>query len=372
MPNGYCPAIITHIADVAEGNAPGKKLHVSGFTKSLFCCQNSSVSPVNDGYPASGHQRGLTVKYRQRPLLSTVTDVDDCEIDRIPSYSEWNIPNLLFRKTSFFISDDEIRKYCEDASRRASIGGQAPSGFMQEHFELWVEHANILLKSMNQALLAQMATQFGANIVTGSADPRTINIKKAGADWDLDAGIIRLMADLRDNEICDDICMVGSGLLANYDLARLSACCSGSGIDPANWALPGFTYDKDAGAAWGANNFAALAKGSVKMLSRDKFVGAFAGAKGNSIFFNVAFPINEFGCVDLAQCLSQLGIDVQMRYIDCATEVEVAGVPTTVNRGWQVILSKNFNLWVQPTNAYANGDPLAGTNGTLLYNVTNV
>jgi len=62
-----------------------------------------------------------------------------------------------------------------------------------------------------------------------------------------------------------------------------------------------------------------------------------------------------------------------MKYIDCPTVVDVNGVPTTVNRGWQVILSKEFALWVQPasTNEYAAGDELYQTNGTLLYEISN-
>lgn len=372
MANGYCPAIIKQIAEIAGGNAPGKKMHAAGFTKSLFCCQNSSASPINDAYPASGHQKTMTIRYRQRPLLTVVDDLDNCDINRIPAYSEWNIPGMLFRKTSFYLSDDEIRKYCEDASNPATLGGQRPTGFMQEHYGIWLEHANVLLKAMNIALVAQMATQFGKNTVTGLATARTFNIKKAGADYDLDAGVIRFLADLKDNEICDELCMVGSGLFANYENLKLAACCSAAGIDMGAWALPGFTFDKDTATGWGTNNFAILAKNSVKMMSRDKYTGAFAGAKGGSIFFNVAFPVNEFNCVDMAQCLRDLSFDVQMRYIDCPTEIMVAGVLTTLNRGWEVILSKNFNLWVMPTTAYAVGDPLAGTNGTLLYNVTNV
>jgi hypothetical protein len=49
----------------------------------------------------------------------------------------------------------------------------------------------------------------------------------------------------------------------------------------------------------------------------------------------------------------------------------VNGTPTLLNRGWQVILSKRYNLWVQPTDAYASGDELEGTNGTLKYFITN-
>lgn len=47
MATGFCPSVLLHINEVAEGNAPGRKLHIAGFLASLFCCQNSTVNPVN-------------------------------------------------------------------------------------------------------------------------------------------------------------------------------------------------------------------------------------------------------------------------------------------------------------------------------------
>jgi len=63
--------------------------------------------------------------------------------------------------------------------------------------------------------------------------------------------------------------------------------------------------------------------------------------------------------------------DVQMKYIDCPTSVDVQDSAVVVNRGWQVIISKDYSLWVQPTDAYAATDPLDDTNGTLRYVLTN-
>jgi hypothetical protein len=62
---------------------------------------------------------------------------------------------------------------------------------------------------------------------------------------------------------------------------------------------------------------------------------------------------------------------MQLKYIDCPTTIDVGGAPQTVDRGWQVILSKYYTLWTQPDNAFDSGDPLEGTNGTLKYFVSN-
>lgn len=371
MANGYCPALLRHINDVAEGNAPGKKAHVSGFLRMLFCCQNSSVSPVNDGNNANGHVQGLTVKYRQRPVAAHVTDEDNCELNRIPAYSEWSLPTLLYRQTSFFVSDAEIQKYCADASASASIGAAA-TGFMREHFDVYIEHVNILMKQINEALVTEMATQFGDNVTTGSNTGKVININRQGNDLTLNDGIIELLNDLRENENCDDVCVVGGGIISAYDIARPTIGLSQAGVDGSKLSWPGVFFDKATQTIWGQDAFGVFAKGSVKFIGRNRYAGPFGGAKGNSIFLTVPFPVGEFaGCTDFLECLRDLRVDVQMRYIDCPTEIEVNGTPTTVNRGWQVILSKYFNMWVQPTNAYASTDPLEGTNGTLLYYAMN-
>ena len=373
MANGYCPALLRHVTEVANGNSAVGKIHVAGFLKMLFCCQNSSVNPINDGFQSNSHRKTLTVAYRQRPTLSHVQDTDDCDINRIPTKAEWTLPNLLHKQTTFYISDSEIQQYCDEASRTVMVGLPA-TAMMQEHFSLFVEHANILLKAINDELVAEMSTQFGKNVTTNSEFAKAINIARNGQTVNLTDGIIEMMNDLRENEICDDPCMVGGGLMASYDMIRMAQGLSQSGIDASRLPIPSFWYDKETQNVWGTDSVGVFAKGSVKFLSYNKYLGAFAGSKGSSIFFTAPFPVNEFtGCVDMLQCLRDLRLDVQMKYIDCPTVVDVNGVPTTVNRGWQVILSKEFQLWVQPntTNEYAAGDPLYQTNGTLLYEISN-
>jgi hypothetical protein len=109
----------------------------------------------------------------------------------------------------------------------------------------------------------------------------------------------------------------------------------------------------------------------VKFISWDKYVGeAFVGDKGASFFTNVGMPVNDFGC-NLDDCLRDLRLDVQLKYIDCPQNVTINGVSTPVGRGWQVIVSKNFTLWVQPVGAFQTGDSLDGTNGTIKYFASN-
>lgn len=369
MANGYCPALLRTIEEVAGDNAPSRKLHNAGFMAMLNCCQNSSVNPVNDAYDDStGHQRTLTVSYRQRPTLDDVTTDDDCDIDRIPVKAEWNLPGLTHVQSSFYLSDEEISKYCEDASRQRQLG-TPPTTIMQEHYELFKETANIVMKAVNRELVTDMATAFGENVVTGSDTGTVINFDRQGDQLILDNGIIQMLRDFQENEICGEPCLVGGGLFAAFDLGRIAACCNAAGFDISRIGIPRFFFDKDTQNLWGPNTVGAFAPGSVKMIERLKYKRAFAGGpKGASYFFTAPLPIAEFGCADPCQVTE---FDVQLRYIDCPTEVTGPSGPITVNRGWQVIVSKNVALWVQPTTAYAAGDELEGTNGTLKYFFSN-
>lgn len=367
MALGFCPALLVHINDVAEGNAPGRKLHIAGFLASLFCCQNSTVSPVNSQFDGS-HTRPLTVKYRQRPVAAHVQDEDDCDINRVPAYAEWTIPTLGHKQTSFYLDDATIQQYCRDASDMRRLG---PTSVMQEIYDLVLEHSNILMSEINRALVISMSTQFGENVVTGSSEGKIINISKQADQFILDNGVVDLMRDLQENEICGDVCMVGGGLWAAYIQAQALACCNAGGMDYSKVGVPDFKFDKHTQTYWGANTVGVFAKGSVKFIGRNKYTGpAFSGHKGISDFGTFALPVGEFGC-NLDECLRDLIFDIQLKYIDCPTDVTINGVTTNVNRGWQVIISKSFALWVQPTNAYATGDVLQDTNGTLRYHIRN-
>lgn len=368
MANGFCPALLLDINDVAGGNAPDRRLQIAGFLSMLFCCQDSLSSPLQVG-TNNGHRRTVTVKYRPRPLPSAVQSEDNCDVDLIPSYSEWNIPALTHKQISFFLDDDIVRQYCVDASAMKELGRTT---VMNEVYGLVISHANALMKAINQDLVAKQATEFGVNVTTNDDGGSIINISNSpGTSFNLNNGIIQIMRDIQENEICGAPCIVGGGLFAAYDQTQALLCCNQAGLNMANAGMPRFFFDKDTQSIWGANSIGLFAPGSVKFLPFDRYVGpAFAGQKGTSFFTNIGFPVNEFGC-NLDQCLSDLRIDVQLKYIDCPQNIDINGVSTPVGRGWLVILSKQYALWTQPDTGFQVGDSLAGTNGTLKYFISN-
>lgn len=361
---GFCPAILYHIDQIAEQNAPGRKMHVAGFLAMLFCCQNSTVSPLNDQYNG-GHQRGLTVSYRRRPILSDVQTEANCDINAQPGKLEWNVPVLSHRQYSFHIADDLIRNYCIDASNMKNTGSPA-TAVMSEVYDLIIEGANIVMKSINVALVTAQATEFGVNTTTGSSTGKVININRNGNDYSLDDGIVEMMTDITENEICGVPCIVGGGLFNAYTQAKALTCCNQAGLDIGAADTPRFFFDKDSQTIWGRDTIGLFAPGSVKFISRNKYVGPWAGRRGLSFFTTLPLPVNEFGCAD--DCLRDLVLDMQLRYNDCAADDGNGG---TIEPGMQVILSKDFALWSQPDNAFQVGDELYGTNGMLKYFITN-
>lgn len=368
---GFCPALLTSINDVANGNAPGRKLQIAGFTAALFCCQNSSVNAINSNTDESnGSYRPMTVKYTRRPTVADVSTSDDCNIDRIPGYLEWNIPSLGFRKHAFYVSDATMQQYCADALAPNRVGNPQTT-VMKEIYDRVIETTNVILRSINQDLVTQMSTQFGVNVTTHQSHGKVLNVSSTTGLF-LDNGIIEMMRDVQENEICGDPCLIGGGLWAAWDKAQALACCNSAGLDMSRTGTPKLFFDKDTQQIWGPNTAALLAPGSVKFIGRNAYAGPFAGQRGNSFFTTLPMPVDEFGC-NLDDCLRDLVFDMQLRYIDCPTVVVgPGGGNITVNRGWEVIISKRYALWVQPADAYAINDPLYDTNGTLLYYLTNL
>jgi hypothetical protein len=367
MPAGYCPALLKTIESIAGENAPSRKLHVAGFLAMTFCCQNSGVSPLQDSTGPDGQQSTLTVSYTQRPVLSQVQDEDDCDINNLPTKSEWGLGPWRHKQYSFFVPDSLIQLYCAEFADSVAVGRPA-TRVMREQYDRILEGANIVMKAINRDLVTLAGTQFGLNVVTHSTAARTINIAPTPT-LDLSAGIVRLLQDFQDNEICGAPCMVGGGLMAAYEKTLAWACCNNAGLDMSRLGLPTMYFDKDSQDIWGTNQFGAFSPGSVKFISRLKYEGPYAGQKGTSIFFTMALPVNEFGCAP--DCLNDLMFDVQMKYIDCPTPSTINGSATTLNRGWQFIISKDYALWVQPQTAYRIDDPLFQTNGVLRYVLTN-
>jgi hypothetical protein len=240
---------------------------------------------------------------------------------------------------------------------------------MKEVYDLFIEYGAVLLASINEACVTQMGTQFGTNLVSGDANARALTFNLGTVA--MQDALISLMTDWRENEMTDDVAIVGNGPFANLDLVKkfYSQMANNQGVNMAaiSSSLPNVFFDKDTRAVWGANQVGVFGKGSVHLLTRNMYEGNFAGHLANSSYFNMALPVNELTVPQ--PFLDRLKIDVQIQEVDCAKEVLLNGVPTQVKEGVIVYLKKKFSVFTLP-QMYQAADPLYGTNGTLRYSIT--
>ncbi len=96
--------------------------------------------------------------------------------------------------------------------------------------------------------------------------PKPSTSTSDGTKLILDDGVVEMMQDLLENEICGDPCIVGGGIFSNYDQARALMCCNSAGIDLSRSNMPRFFFDKDTQTIWGANSIGVFAPGSVKFV----------------------------------------------------------------------------------------------------------
>lgn len=357
-------------------NNPATKIRPLGFLQMLLSRMDDSVQ-WSDNYK-DGHETQLKVKFRNRPLESEVRDNEDggCDVASNPAYNEFTVDALQHREVSFHLTNSQIRQYTADASKLVTIDQTSgvvnlakPTQIMQEVYSLFIEYGNALFGSINKALVTQQSTRWGLNTVTASAAARALTFNLSSVA--MQDALITLMTDWRENEMTDDVAYVGSGPFANLDLLKkfYSTMPNAQGFNMAalNNSLNSVWFDKDARSIWGADQIGMFAKGSVHLLTRNMWEGSFAQKLANSTFFNMALPIQDQ--VLPLQFLDRMKFDVQIKEVDCPTEIDLNGVPTTIKEGVVVFLKKKFTLFNIP-ELFNAADPLYGTNGTLRYTIS--
>ena len=135
-------------------------------------------------------------------------------------------------------------------------------------------------------------------------------------------------------------------------------------------ALNGYKFYNDINSTtnvnWGANYVGVFAKGTIGYIDIDRYVAWKTGRFGTSWFAQIQLPIESSEGV-----VTMTNFNLQIIERDCPTEQYDGYNDTQVDRGYQVIISKRFGLFQQPTDAFQAGDRLNGNNGSLRYTLTN-
>lgn len=375
MANGYCEALLLHLESIAGTNYPGKKVTVPGFLNMLISQADRPFAAANVG----GHYKDVRVKYMPRTTVNQVSTTDTCSVDFVPAYLETSVSVNNVAQTGVWVSDDVVRQYCEDASRTVAVGQPAT--------QLMTEHLNSVLHAMNgiyqkmESVLTTSVT-WGAHQATGSAAAVTVNIEQDGTLNDLGTGLTKLLMDAETNEFCGAPYMVGplgSKMHAFSLQNKYKALAPGEGFDPAMMAAnSGYAFfaSGQAAATWGnANALGMFAPGSAHLIERLDNVGSFAGQRGSSFFTTIIDP--------RTQCwtpggLGNIQFDLQVKYIDCPDDLgrlNGGGAidPTSLDasRGYALIIKKRYVLFQTPSDSFSGSDRLDGSNGSLLYTITN-
>lgn len=348
---GFVNALLININLIAGLNDPQTKITPVGFLRMLY--ENNAATNINNlADLRAGHTRDIKVRYMQRGVESEVSSTDDCEISIKPEWKETTIPTTQFSKIGIFISDEDMRKYQEEASQTLAAG--TPSApLMRALYETLRVKINGLLQKMDTNLVTAQNSKWGKNIAYGKNTAQTIAL---GATAGLNNGYVQLLADAQANEIADDLLVCGSGKVTQYDIyQRIKNGVDASGI--ASLPLNAY-YDPKAATIWGADHFGVFAKGMIGIVDWCKNVGNYAGEKGGSIFFTLPMPLQ------VGDKVLPITFDAQLKYEDCPTEEH--------GRGWILLISKNYALFNAPTDAFAETDRLNGMNGSLHYVATDV
>jgi len=350
---GFAQALIRNINLVAKLNDPQLKLTPTGFLRLLL--ENNAVTEINNIEELrKGMKRTVKLSYLQRGLESEVTAVDDCDTPLGATWKECEIPNTLFSKIGIFISDDEFRQYEEEAVQTLNLGDAQQAPLMRGLYEVLLTKLIGLIGKIDSNLIAAQASKWGANAAYSlSTSAQTLYLGKSA---DFNSGYVKLMEDAIINEVNDSLLICGAGLITRYDIfhkLKTSPDSKGIGALPLN-----AYYDPRTITGWGTNHFGAFAKGTVGLVDWNRYVGAFAGQKGDSVFFTLPVP------VELDGALTTLAFDCQLKYIDCPT---YSGGELVQGRGWQLIVSKSYALFNAPTDSYQSTDRLYGVTGAFHY-----
>ncbi|MCL1933511.1 MAG: hypothetical protein FWF53_06860 [Candidatus Azobacteroides sp.] len=351
---GVVGALVMTIEALARQNDPQYKVTPVGFLQMLL--ENSATAQVaNLEQLKSGLDREIKVRYMQRGLESEVQRRDDCETPISPEWKESNIGEPMYAKMGIMISDGDMRKYQEAASKGVGIGSPGAT-VMAGLYETILVKLSGLIQAVNSDLLSAQTGRWGVNAVTGSNSAQVINF---GNTPQMNDGIVKLILDYQANEAVGNPQIVGNGTVTAYDILqglKKSYDASGFSANPLN------VYNDYASASkWGVNNFGVFVPGLIAFVDYNKNVGPWSGVKGNSLFFTLPIPMILAGGK-----LGKLVLDCQLKYYDCPifdpdTDVKVG------DRGYGITFGKYYGLWNAPDDMFAPGDRLNGFNGSLHY-----
>lgn len=364
MANNLAPYLLRPLEEISGQATPSLKIQMPGFLNFL-----KSQDPFNISVGAyDGTKREVRIGYRPRVGVAEVRTSKSCDYTAQPTELETTVSVGSTRQYAFHISDELVAQYMSDASDESNVG-KPPTPIMRKFLQNIYAAANALLMAVDQDVLTLAAAAVGRNRVTGANTSKTINISKDGTVTPLTDGLTEILKDYQVNEFYGRPAMIGSGLMHSFMVQRFAQGTNQSGLDKGALSdLIDFYYDQNAASIVGSNQVLVYEPGAVQLIEYLEYTGFKAGPKpGGSTFGVIPIPVQT------ANGIIPVEFDFQLRYNDCAvTATEgYAGGSITLQKGYNMILSKQFGLFTIPTDAYKFHDELWQNRGSLRYTITN-
>jgi len=377
--NQFCRAVLLQMS---EPNFPinfSGKVTQTGFLNMLI--GQGKRTAVQEAYSGGmGHNRGsVIVSYQPRSVVEQVSSSLECDIDVVQAAKTTTFTPSLVSKLGVYISHADMIRYCEDASRTVLVPGagrQPATLFMNEFLQMIYSQLNGLYQHIDKQLATAMSTKWGANAANSySTAAKTITIPLANTSQDLDAGITQMLGDLEDNEFCGARPMIvsGSNLFRNYVAQKTKGgiTYNQAGVNDSASLDFDFFYDKKLRTVWNTEEIGVFDPGAVDFIEFNAYTGAFAGERGTSWFGQFFDP--RVQCSTGMATYRDFALDLQIKYIDCPTTLTngYTNQSATYDAGWAFYFSKQYDLWVPPTDMQDGGDVTRGQNGTLRFTIAN-
>ncbi len=349
---GFVEALIKNIGFLSGLDNPQYKITPAGFLQMLL--ENPTMAKISNAKQIlNGAERELKVRYVQRGLESDVSDSDDCDTPLGLTFKETTIGRPLFSKIGIYISDEDMRKYDNEAQKTLAVG--TPSApMMVALYEALLTKINGLVQKINANLLSTQAAKWGTNAVTGSNSPLNVRLSPGGMRI---SPIVTLLEHYQLNEGVESPVIVGNGGINRIKLVDQFQKAPDSLGNKEYMPLKVY-HDIRSTTAWGQNHFGLFTPGMVGFVDFNRNVKPYAGLRGGSYFFTLPVP------VQLADGkYKNLVFDCQLKYQDCPVEKDDAIIP----RGWHLIVSKSYGLYNAPADIFAEEDRLHGVNGSFHY-----
>ena len=367
LTSGFRDSVLFHLKDVAKEATPQLKLDPHGFLSMLYKFKKPEILGLNN---SAGHKKSVRVKYLQRLTQDFTDTTKDCEQTNVMPYNENNVELSSTRQIAIYIEDETIARYNDEASMTVRLGLPA-TDFMNEFMEQIMASANAILDGVSTDLLTTMSASFGVNRSNGLSTAKTININANNDVNVLNNGITQMLADYQVNRGKGRPQIVGNGLMHNWMIQNGAvAGANGFGLDTRiQGAGFDFYYDLGTVNAFGANQVGVFEPNAVGIVEYLEYTGFKAGVKpGGSTFGNLLLPMAGVDGDNVG-----VSFDFQLKYYDCAQTLTDAyyGTSLSVEKGYNLIISKQCGLYTIPDNAYRGTDVLSGNRGSYRYALTN-